>query len=89
MRMSQAGVAASAARIVTLLACALFGLVGQIHAQTAEIVSSYTSTTEKACKAVDSKGDPDDDGFVHVCPGIGSLIVLNSEGDLRETVSVG
>lgn len=92
MRISRAGVAAPAAWIVTL-ACALFGLAGQAQAQaeaqTAEIVSSYTSTAKKACKAIENKGDPDDDGFVHVCPGIGNLIVLNSEGDLRETVSVG
>lgn len=88
MRASPAGVAAPAALIVTI-AGALSGFVGQAEAQTAEIVSSYTSTAEKACKAIDSKGDPDDDGFVHVCPGIGNLIVLNSEGDLREMVSVG
>lgn len=96
MRTSQAGVAASAAWIVTL-SCALVGLLGEAQAQaeartqaqTAEIVSSYTSTVNRACKTVDSKRDPDDDGFVHTCPGIGNLIVLNSEGDLRETVSVG
>jgi hypothetical protein len=59
-----------------------------VKAQTAEIVSTYTSTAKKDCKAVGTN-DPDDDGFVHVCPGMGNLIVLNTEGDLREAISVG
>lgn len=84
---SLTGLAARSAWIVTI-ACALSGFVSRTEAQTAEIISSYTSTTERACKAAGGMGAPDD-GFVHVCPGIGNLIVLNSEGDLRETVSVG
>lgn len=87
MLASLTGLAARSAWIVTF-ACALSGFASRTEAQTAEIISSYTSTAERACKAASGKGDPDD-GFVHVCPGIGNLIVLNSEGDLRETVSVG
>jgi hypothetical protein len=58
-------------------------------AQTAEIVSTYTSTAEKDCKtAPQPKGEPDD-GFSRVCPGMAGLIVVNAEGDLRQVVSVG
>src|SRR5262245_3005104 len=58
-------------------------------AQTAEIISTYTSTAEKDCKtAPQAKGDPDD-GFSRGCPGMAGLIVVNAEGDLRQVVTVG
>jgi hypothetical protein len=47
--------------------------------------SSYTSTAEKDCRFT-STGQ---DGSVSVCPGKAGLIVLVSEDDLRQTVSVG
>ncbi|MCW5702746.1 MAG: hypothetical protein KIT82_09200 [Bradyrhizobium sp.] len=50
--------------------------------------SSYTSTAPKDCR-VRSAGNGVDDSTVRVCPGKNGLIVLVSEDDLRETVSVG
>lgn len=59
-------------------------------AQTAEIVSTYTSTAQKDCRSVRSpQAGGGEDGFLHICPGVGNLIVYNAEGDLREVVSVG
>jgi hypothetical protein len=55
-------------------------LVLQSNAET--IGSSYTSTAPKNCRGVD-------DSTIRVCPGKNGLIVLISEDDLRETVSVG
>jgi hypothetical protein len=61
-----------------------------LFAQIAEIVSTYTSTAKKDCRVMQSpKAEPGEDGFVHICPGVGNLIVYNAEGDLREVVSVG
>jgi len=50
--------------------------------------SSYTSTAPKDCRTV-GKPDENDDGTARVCPGKAGLVVLISEDDLRETVSVG
>src|SRR5262245_19575321 len=74
---------------------ALFGTIGlcasttPVSAQTAEIISSYTSTAKKDCKVVPPSKDDPDPGFEHICRGVGNLIVYNLEGDLREAVSVG
>ena len=61
-------------------------LVLQSNAET--IGSSYTSTAPKDCR-VKSAGNGVDDSTIRVCPGKNGLIVLISEDDLRETVSVG
>jgi hypothetical protein len=61
-------------------------LVLQSSAET--IGSSYTSTAPKDCR-VKSAGNGVDDSTIGVCPGRNGLIVLISEDDLRETVSVG
>ena len=58
-------------------------LFGRADAQT--FGSSYSSTAEKDCRV--KKTEPD--GSVSVCPGKAGLIVLVSEDDLRQTVSVG
>jgi hypothetical protein len=58
----------------------------QSNAET--IGSSYTSTAPKDCH-VRSAGNGVDDSTIRVCPGKNGLIVLISEDDLRETVSVG
>jgi hypothetical protein len=50
--------------------------------------SSYSSTAPKACR-VFSDNNAVDDSSTRVCPARVGLIVLISEGDLRETVSVG
>jgi hypothetical protein len=61
-------------------------LVLQSNAET--IGSSYTSTAPKDCR-VKSAGNGVDDSTIRICPGKNGLIVLISEDDLRETVSVG
>jgi len=56
---------------------------------TAETIgSSYTSTAPKDCR-VRSARNGVDGSTTRVCPGRNGLIVLISEDDLRETVSVG
>jgi len=61
-------------------------MVLQSSAET--IGSSYTSTAPKDCR-VRSAGNGVDDSTIRVCPGKSGLVVLISEDDLRETVSVG
>lgn len=68
------------------LVAASAAMVLQSSAET--IGSSYTSTAPKDCR-VRSAGNGVDDSTVRVCPGMNGLIVLISEDDLRETVSVG
>jgi hypothetical protein len=69
---------------------ALFGTaidpISPASAQT--FSSSYTSTAPKDCR-VTSAGTEVDDSTIRTCPGKGGLVVLISEDDLRETVSVG
>jgi hypothetical protein len=81
------------ASLSQLLVAVTIGLSGTVRpggAQTGEIISSYTSTAKKDCRVIQSpKAEPGEDGFVHICPGMGNLIVYNAEGDLREAVSVG
>ena len=61
-------------------------MILQSNAET--IGSSYTSTAPKDCR-VKSAGNGVDDSTIRVCPGKDGLIVLISEDDLREAVSVG
>jgi hypothetical protein len=65
------------------LAVAAPALIGGANAQT--FGSSYSSTAEKDCRV--KKTVPD--GSVSVCPGKAGLIVVVTEDDLRQTVSVG
>ena len=67
----------------TLLAAA-FSLISPASAQT--FSSSYTSTAPKDCRTI---GKPKDGGTKQVCPGQSGLVVLLSEDDLRQTVTVG
>jgi hypothetical protein len=62
------------------------GLIVPANAQT--FSSSYTSTAPKDCRVVGA-GNGVDDSTTRVCPGKEGLVVLVSEDDLRETVSVG
>jgi hypothetical protein len=57
-------------------------------AQTASNVSSYTSTEPKQCRQVGTVHE-DDGGGTRACSGPAGLVVVVSEGDLRETVTVG
>ncbi|MGY8680007.1 hypothetical protein Q2941_19720 [Bradyrhizobium sp. UFLA05-153] len=69
--------------LIALLAC---GCYDQASAQS--FASSYTSTAPKDCR-VRSAGNGVDDSTIRVCPGKAGLVVLISEDDLREVVSVG
>ena len=69
-------------------AAALFaaasGLIPPANAQT--FSSSYTSSAPKDCRTV---GKPENGSTTQVCPGKSGLVVVISEDDLRQTVSVG
>ena len=62
------------------------GLISQANAQT--FSSSYTSTAPKDCRVVSAQTGVDD-STIRTCPGKAGLVVVISEDDLRETVSVG
>ena len=64
----------------------LSGLISPANAQT--FSSIYTSTAPKDCRTIGKPSDLDG-STTQVCPGRSGLVVLISEGDLRETVSVG
>ena len=71
------------------MAALLGGISGLISAANAQTFgSSYTSTAPKDCR-VTSAGNGVDDSTIRVCPGRAGLVVVISEDDLRETVSVG
>src|SRR6187402_104500 len=61
-------------------------MILQSNAET--IGSSYTSTAPRDCR-VTSAGNGVDDSTIRVCPGKAGLVVVISEDDLRESVSVG
>ena len=60
-------------------------LTSPANAQT--FSSSYTSTAPKDCRTVGKPGD--NRSTTQVCPGKSGLVVLISEDDLRQTVSIG
>ena len=62
------------------------GPISPANAQT--FGSSYTSTAPKDCRQIGKPGELDG-STTRVCPGKAGLVVLISEDDLRETVSVG
>jgi hypothetical protein len=67
------------------LFAAVVSLISPANAQT--FSSSYASTAPKDCRTI---GKPGDNGSTkQVCPGKPGLMVLLSEDDLRQTVSVG
>lgn len=71
---------------VLALFCGCFALIPPASAQT--FGSSYTSTAPRDCR-VKSAGNGVDDSTIRVCPGKAGLVVVISEDDLREAVSVG
>ncbi len=71
---------------VTALLSAGLGLISPGTAQT--FGSSYSSTAPRDCRMI-GKPSEFDGSTTRVCPGKSRLIVLISEDDLRETVSVG
>jgi hypothetical protein len=72
----------AALSLMAVLPC----LIASADAQT--ISSVHTSTAPRDCR-VRSAGNGVDDSTIRVCPGKAGLVVLISEDDLRETVSVG
>lgn len=77
-------------RFAVAVTIGLWACTAPATAQPAEIISTYTSTAKKDCRIIEApKPEPGEDGFLHICPGIGNLVVYNAEGDLREVVSVG
>jgi hypothetical protein len=69
--------------IVTSALVVAPALSGRANAQT--FSSSYTSTAEKDCRVKKMEYDVS----TRLCPGKAGLVVLVSEDDLRQTVSVG
>ncbi len=72
--------------VLAALLGACFGLISPANAQT--FGSSYSSTAPRDCR-VTSAGNGVDDSTIRVCPGKAGLVVVISEDDLREAVSVG
>jgi hypothetical protein len=72
--------------VLSALFWACFGLISAASAQT--FGSSYSSTAPKDCR-VRSAGNGVDDSTIRVCPGKAGLVVVISEDDLREAVSIG
>ena len=73
---------------LSTLACTVVGLNSAAKAET--FTSVYTSTAAKDCRKGHSfKIDGDDYASDRTCPGVGGLIVLWQEDDLRGTISVG
>src|SRR5687768_10859278 len=68
------------------LFAAAFSLISPASAQT--FSSSYTSTAPKDCRTIGKPGGPNG-STTQVCPGKSGLVVLISEDDLRQTVSIG
>lgn len=66
------------------LFAAAFGLISPANAQT--FSSSYTSSAAKDCRTI---GKAENGSTTQVCPGKSGLVVVISEDDLRQTVSVG
>jgi hypothetical protein len=71
---------------LAVLFCATPSLISPANAQT--FSSFYTSTAPKDCRVVSAKNRVDD-STIRTCPGKAGLVVVISEDDLRETVSVG
>jgi hypothetical protein len=73
---------------LSMLVCTDVGLSAATTAET--FTSVYTSTAAKDCRKGHSfKLDGDDYASDRVCPGIGGLVVLWQEEDLRGTISAG
>ena len=84
-RLQPAGLAVTAL-ICAGLVFAVLGLASPATAQT--FSSSYTSTDPKDCRVISAHTEVDD-STIRTCPGKTGLVVVISEDDLRETVSVG
>ena len=74
---------------LTVLACAAGATAGPLSPANAQTFSSsYTSTAPKDCRVISAQNGVDD-STIRTCPGKAGLVVVISEDDLREAVSVG
>jgi len=74
---------------LTVLACAAGAPAGPLSPANAQTFSSsYTSTAPKDCRVISAQNGVDD-STIRTCPGKAGLVVVISEDDLREAVSVG
>ncbi|MBR0696303.1 hypothetical protein [Bradyrhizobium lablabi] len=73
-----------------IFATAIAALFGTDPARVAAqpVISSYTSSAPKDCRMI-GKPSELDGGTTRICPGKSGLVLLVSEDDLREVVSVG
>jgi hypothetical protein len=85
--MTHAARSAIASLAFAALSCSVLGAVSGANAQT--FSSSYTSAAPGDCRVFGPGKDEGDDGTMRVCPGKAGLVVVISESDLREVVSVG
>ena len=72
--------------VLASAAGAAHGPISPANAQT--FSSSYTSTAPRDCRVVSAQTGVDD-STIRTCPGKAGLVVVISEDDLREAVSVG
>jgi hypothetical protein len=70
---------------VAMLFSVGFDPISPANAQT--FSSSYTSSAPKDCRVTSARNEVDD-STIRTCPGKAGLVILISEDDLRETVSV-
>src|SRR3954467_10155644 len=75
-------------RVPLICLGALVACLNTSHADAQSVSSTYTSTVPKDCRRI-GKPNELDGSTTRVCPGKAGLVVLISEDDLRETVSVG
>jgi hypothetical protein len=73
---------------VTFAVAAAVPCAALTPAQAQTFASTYTSTAPRDCRTI-GKPSELDGSTTQVCPGKAGLLVLISEADLRETVSVG
>jgi len=75
-------------RIAFICLAALLACLNAGHADAQSLGSTYTSTAPKDCRQI-GKPSELDGSTTRVCPGKAGLVVLISEDDLREIVSIG
>jgi len=69
------------------LAAAL--ILALVRAPAAELVSTYSSTADKACRKVESSKPGEGEWVVQACAGAGGYVIRLAVDDLRTTVSAG
>jgi len=73
----------------TALGVVLLLAVVSTRAPAAELVSTYSSTADKACRKVEGSKAGEGDWSVQACPGAAGYVIRLAVDDLRTTVSAG